>query len=83
MKQVVVYTKLTCPYCVTALDLLRRKNVNYQEIRIDEHPEKRAEMEQRSQRKTVPQIFIGDFHVGGCDDLLALEAAGQLDKLLQ
>jgi len=83
MNQVVIYTKRTCPYCIRALELLDSKKVVYQEIRIDQHPEKRSEMEHRSQRKTVPQIFIGDTHVGGCDDLFLLEEKGELDTLLQ
>jgi glutaredoxin 3 len=83
MKAVTIYTKATCPYCVRALELLRSKNVQITEIKIDEYPEKRPEMEALSQRKTVPQIFIGDKHVGGCDDLYALEEAGKLDPLLK
>lgn len=78
-----IYTKRTCPYCIRALALLDSKKVKYNEVRIDQHPEKRSEMQERSQRNTVPQIFIGERHVGGCDDLLALEEAGELDKLLQ
>lgn len=82
MVNVVVYSTEQCPYCVRAKDLLGRKGVRFDEIRIDLEPERRLEMEQRSRRRTVPQIFIGDRHVGGCDDLYALERAGQLDSLL-
>ena len=83
MKPVTIYTKATCPYCAAALSLLQGKNIDYTQIAVDNNPEKRAEMEARSQRKTVPQIFIGEHHVGGCDDLMALEDAGKLDALLQ
>lgn len=76
---VTIYTSATCPYCDRAKMLLKRKNIAYTEIRVDQDSEKRIEMQNKSQRKTVPQIFIGDHHVGGCDDLYALEAAGQLD----
>ncbi len=82
MPDVVMYSTKFCPYCVRARMLLDSKNVPYTDIRIDEHPERRAEMEQRAQRTSVPQIFIGDEHVGGCDDLFALEAAGELDRKL-
>jgi len=82
MPDVVIYSTRFCPYCVRARMLLDNKQVAYTEIRIDEHPERRAEMEQRSQRSSVPQIFIADEHVGGCDDLFALEAAGELDHKL-
>lgn len=79
---VVMYSSEPCPYCVRAKQLLDRKGVNFEEVRIDLHPERRVEMEQRSRRRTVPQIFVGDHHVGGCDDMYALERAGQLDGLL-
>ncbi len=82
MPDVVMYSTKFCPYCVRARMLLDQKNVPYTDIRIDEHPDRRAEMEQRAQRTSVPQIFIGDEHVGGCDDLFALEAAGELDRKL-
>jgi len=77
-----MYSSEPCPYCVRAKQLLDRKGVNFEEVRIDLHPERRVEMEQRSRRRTVPQIFVGDHHVGGCDDMYALERAGQLDGLL-
>ena len=78
-----MYATGWCPYCARARELLRRKGVDFQEIDVDEFPEARAEMMARSQRHTVPQIFVGDAHVGGCDDLYALDARGGLDKLLQ
>lgn len=80
--KVIVYSKLQCPYCVQAKQLLERKGVEYEEIRIDLDPARREEMLERSQRRTVPQIFINDYHVGGCDDLHELERKGQLDTLL-
>ena len=79
---VVMYTTSWCPYCSRARRLLEAKNVAFEEIDIDSSPEKRAEMQNRSGRRTVPQIFIGDHHVGGSDDLHALEEAGKLDSLL-
>jgi glutaredoxin 3 len=79
---VVMYTTSWCPYCSRARRLLGAKDVTIEEIDIDSVPGKRAEMQQRSGRRTVPQIFIGDQHVGGSDDLLALEEAGKLDGLL-
>ena len=82
MPDVVMYSTKFCPYCVRARMLLEQKNVPYTDIRIDENPDRRPEMEQRAQRTSVPQIFIGDEHVGGCDDLFALEAAGELDRKL-
>jgi glutaredoxin 3 len=79
---VTMYATSWCPYCSRARSLLERKGVALQEIDIEAAPQKRAEMQSRSGRRTVPQIFIGDRHVGGCDDLHALEAAGKLDALL-
>ncbi|HEX5792875.1 MAG TPA: glutaredoxin 3 [Rheinheimera sp.] len=83
MSQVTIYTKAYCPYCVRAKSVLDNKGVSYQEIRIDEQPELRPEMIERAAgRSTVPQIFVGARHIGGCDDMLALDASGQLDPLL-
>lgn len=78
-----MYTTAVCPYCSRAKQLLKARGVaDIEEIRVDLHPEQREEMMQRTQRRTVPQIFIGDTHVGGCDDLYALDAAGKLVPLL-
>jgi glutaredoxin 3 len=77
-----MYTTLICPYCVRAKHLLHRKGMDFEEIRIDKDHEQMRVMVARSKRHTVPQIFIGDFHVGGFDDLAALEARGELDPLL-
>ena len=83
MPDIVVYTKSTCGYCHAAKDLLRRKNAAFHEISVDGDAAARAQMVQRGQgRTTVPQIFIGAQHVGGCDDLYALEQDGRLDALL-
>lgn len=79
---VTLYTTSWCPYCSRARALLTRKGVAFEDIDIEAAPDKRAEMQTRSGRRTVPQIFIGDQHVGGCDDLHALEQAGKLDDLL-
>jgi glutaredoxin 3 len=77
-----IYTTRICPFCIRAKRLLDSKGVAYTEIGVDFDPEKRQEMMHRSHRHTVPQIWIGDLHVGGCDDLYALERANQLDALL-
>ncbi len=78
-----MYATGWCPYCDRARQLLRKKQVDFQEIDVDAHPEARAEMVARSGRRTVPQIFIGDRHIGGSDDLSALDAAQGLDPLLE
>jgi glutaredoxin 3 len=80
---VVIYSSGTCPYCERAKLLFKKKNIPYTEIRVDQDSEKRKEMQEKSQRQTVPQIFINDHHIGGCDDLYALEAAGQLDPYFE
>ena len=82
MPQITMYSKSWCPYCDRAKHLLREKGQTWTEIDIEEQPAKRTEMVERSRRTTVPQIFIGDRHVGGFDDLYALDKAGELDKLL-
>jgi glutaredoxin 3 len=79
---VTMYSTSWCPYCERARRLLANKGVSFEEFDVEKAPEKRAEMQGRSGRRSVPQIFIGDQHVGGCDDLYALEAAGKLDALL-
>jgi glutaredoxin 3 len=83
MPNVTIYTKAWCPYCDAAKQLLQRKNAEFDEISVDGDPAGQSAMAQRANgRSTVPQIFIGDTHVGGCDDLYALEQAGRLDALL-
>ncbi len=82
MPKVVVYCTGLCPYCTRALALLDKKGVEYETIRIDQHPERREEMESRSGRTSVPQIFIDDFHVGGFDDMVDLDMDGELDPRL-
>lgn len=78
-----MYATAVCPYCVRAEQLLQRKGVaDVEKIRVDLDPEQRDQMMRLSGRRTVPQIFIGDYHVGGCDDLFALERSGGLDALL-
>ncbi|MEO8223944.1 MAG: glutaredoxin 3 [Gammaproteobacteria bacterium] len=78
-----MYSNSWCPYCAAARELLAAKRVSVTEIDIERHPERRAEMIGRSGRTTVPQIFVGATHVGGYDDLAALERSGKLDPLLQ
>ncbi|NVK23952.1 MAG: glutaredoxin 3 [Gammaproteobacteria bacterium] len=83
MANIDIYTKDYCPFCHRALALLTAKNVEFNQIKIDEHPELRAPMIERAKGgSTVPQIFIDDTHVGGCDDLMLLERQGKLDPLL-
>ncbi|GIZ50768.1 glutaredoxin 3 [Noviherbaspirillum aridicola] len=82
--RVLMYSTGVCPYCVMAERLLKAKGVdNIEKIRVDLNPEQRAEMMQKTGRRTVPQIYIGETHVGGFDDLSALDHAGKLDPLLQ
>ena len=82
--RVLMYTTAVCPYCVRAKQLLKARGVTeIEEVRVDLDPERRDEMMQKTQRRTVPQIFIGETHVGGCDDLHALDAAGRLMPLLE
>ena len=80
--RVLMYCTAACPYCQAADRLLARKGVAVERVRVDLQPERRPEMEQRSGRRTVPQIWIGGRHVGGCDDLHDLEHSGELDQLL-
>lgn len=83
MPNVIIYTSRLCGYCTMAKKLLERKAVAYQEIDVDSRPGLRQELIEKSGRRTVPQIYIGDYHVGGFDDLRALELNQQLDALLQ
>ena len=78
-----MYATAACPFCQSAERLLRDKGVAFEKIRVDLQPELRAEMQQKSGRRTVPQIWIGERHVGGCDDLYALDREGKLDPLLK
>ncbi|MFV0370490.1 MAG: glutaredoxin 3 [Azonexus sp.] len=80
---VLMYTTAVCPYCIRAKQLLAARGVTQiEEVRVDLEPERREEMMQRTGRRTVPQIYIGETHVGGCDDLIALDSAGKLRPLL-
>jgi glutaredoxin 3 len=79
---VTIYTTRFCPYCIRAKELLGSKGADYTEIAVDAEPGRRLEMTERSGRRTVPQIWIGEQHVGGCDDLYALERQGRLDDML-
>ena len=83
MAKVLMYLTASCPYCQSADRLLQQKGVAVEKIRVDLEPARRAEMVQKSGRRTVPQIWIDGLHVGGCDDLYALERAGELDPLLK
>ena len=78
-----MYTTAVCPYCQMAERLLRAKGVDIEKIRVDLEPERRIEMMQKTGRRTVPQIYVGETHVGGYDDLAALDRAGRLDPLLK
>lgn len=83
MKPVTIYTTPTCPYCVRAKRLLEKKGVAYQEIDVADDDQERARLSERTGMRSVPQIFIGEQHVGGSDALYALESEGKLDGLLQ
>jgi len=82
MPKITIYTTSICPYCMMAKRLLNTKGVAFDEIDVGGKPALRAEMEEKSGRYTVPQIWIGARHVGGCDDLHDLDATGELDRLL-
>ena len=81
MANITLYSTRFCPYCMRAKSLLNRKSVEYNEIRVN-NPEIRAEMEKRSGRTSVPQIFIGEHHIGGYDDMAELDRSGKLDPLI-
>ena len=83
MNKVIVYSSDYCPYCSRAKHLLASKGVAFEEIKVDGKPQIRAAMSQKAGRTSVPQIWIGEKHIGGCDDLYALERAGKLDALLK
>lgn len=84
MQTVKMYTTAVCPYCIQAKRILQSKGVqSIEEVRVDSLPQERIKMMELTGRRTVPQIFIGDTHVGGCDDLVALDARGGLMPLLQ
>jgi glutaredoxin 3 len=82
MAEVVIYTRPFCGYCARALKLLTEKGVAFTEIEAGMDPAKRAEMVERSGRTTFPQIFVGETHIGGCDEFVALDRAGKFDPLL-
>lgn len=82
MQDVMIYTTSSCPYCVKAKKLLDHKGVAYQEVDVSDEAERAKMIERAGGRRSVPQIFIGETHVGGCDDLYALEKDGKLDSLL-
>jgi len=82
MAAVTIYTKPYCPFCVRAVALLKQKGADLTEIEASGDPALRAQMMQRSGRSTYPQIFVGERHIGGCDDMLALERRGELDAIL-
>jgi glutaredoxin 3 len=83
LAKIVMYMTASCPFCQSAERLLAEKGVPVEKIRVDLEPARRAEMMKKSGRRTVPQIWIGGRHVGGCDDLYALEREGKLDPLLE
>ncbi|MGY6276917.1 glutaredoxin 3 [Methylomonas sp. MgM2] len=83
MSEIVIYTGRFCPYCTMAKRLLDRKGAMYTEIDVDSEPSLREELMQRTNRRTIPQIFIGERHIGGFDDLQAMDMKKELDALLQ
>ena len=82
MRDVTIYTPRFCPYCVRAKQLLTHKQVAFKDIPVDGRSDLRQDLLQRTGQRTVPQIWVGDTHVGGCDELFALERAGKLDAML-
>ena len=82
MKKVIIYSTRICPYCIRAKNFFNKKNIDYTEIMIDQEPSLIAEMVEESGRQSVPQIFIGDYHVGGFDDLVEHDMDGKLEDLL-
>ncbi len=83
MPEVLIYSTAVCPYCVAAKNFLSKKGYAYREVRIDTNPAQRTEMLARAKRTSVPQIFIGETHVGGFDDMVALDRAGGLAPLME
>ncbi len=83
MKKVVIYSTRICPYCVRAKNFFTKKDIPYEDIMIDQNPEEIKIMMERSKRQSVPQIFIGDYHVGGFDDLIEHDIDGKLEDLLK
>lgn len=81
-RNVVVYSADYCPFCQRAKALLAARGIEFQLIDVEAEPEKRAEMMQRSGQRTIPQVFVGDHHVGGCDQLMAADKSGELSRLL-
>lgn len=81
MKKIIIYTTSICPYCIRAKALLDRKNLTYEEVNAEDENIRAQMIQKAGGRKTVPQIFIGDYHVGGCDDLYALDKENKLDSL--
>lgn len=82
MPEIIIYTANLCPYCTMAKRLFERKGVSYKEINVDAEPGLRQQMMEKTQRRTVPQIYIGERHIGGFDDLYALDQRQELDPLL-
>ena len=80
--RIIIYSSQYCPFCFRAKSIFQQKSVPFEEINVDTDTAQRQEMMQKSGRRTVPQIWIGDLHVGGCDDLMALQSSGELDKIL-
>jgi glutaredoxin 3 len=83
MKKVVIYSTRICPYCMRAKNFFEKKNISFDEIRIDQDPAQMQKMMEMSKRQSVPQIFIGDYHVGGFDDLIEHDMDGKLEDLLE
>lgn len=82
MQKIIIYSTNVCPFCVRAKDLLNRKGFKFQEINVEDEAERNKMIEKSNGRRTVPQIFIGDTHVGGYDDLTKLDQSGKLDSLV-
>lgn len=82
MPEVIIYSSQYCPFCFRAKSIFQQKSIDFKEFNVDGDPELRQKMTEKAGRRTVPQIWIGDVHVGGCDELMAAQQSGELDKLL-
>ena len=83
MKKVIIYSTRICPFCVRAKNFFSKKDIPFEDIMVDQDPEQLKIMLEKSQRQSVPQIFIGDYHIGGFDDLIEHDMDGKLEKLLE
>tara|TARA_R110002072_G_scaffold112331_1_gene241291 strand:+ start:2448 stop:2717 length:270 start_codon:yes stop_codon:yes gene_type:complete len=82
MPEVIMYSSQYCPFCFRAKSIFQQKSVTFKELDVDANPQLRKEMMEKSGQRTVPQIWVGELHIGGCDDLMTIQRSGELDELL-